>query len=191
MKAKFGFTAGFIVFILVVSGITRNEVGDTYENLPLNMDSRYVVAGLEDATSFSQKLVKAFGTDPILALEFADWVMEASRRHHIKPELIASLILVESSFRKNVESSRGAVGPTQVKPKFWREFCGNNDLYDPEQNVYCGTMVLSYLKDRCKGEHSCALSAYNVGFYGDRWQAGKRYVAKIDRELDTLQNVNL
>ena len=36
-----------------------------------------------------------------------------------------------------------------------------------------------------------ALSAYNVGFYGDRWQAGKRYIAKIDRSLDALQNLAL
>ena len=111
------------------------------------------------------------------------------RDSRIEAELIASLISVESSFRKSVVSHRGAVGPAQVKPKHWQDFCGNNDLYDPEQNVYCGAMILSYLIDRCHGEYGCALSAYNVGFYGDRWQAGKRYIAKIDRRLDTLQNL--
>ena len=74
---------------------------------------------------------------------------------------------------------------------YWKEFCGNNDLHDPEQNVYCGAMILSYLMDRCKGNYSCALSAYNVGFYGDRWQAGKRYIAKIDRNVVKLQSLML
>ena len=177
-----------VAFLLLVPGLTWNEVGDGYQQSQLKFSPRNENL---DPESFSRKLTRAFGTKPSVAREFSDWVLEASMRHRLEPELIASLISVESSFQKSVESHRGAVGPTQVKPKFWQDFCGDNDLYDPEQNVYCGAMILSYLMDRCKGDYGCALSAYNVGFYGDRWQAGKRYIAKIDRKVVRLQNLTL
>ena len=165
-----------------------NDVGASYRHQVLELSFRAEVSGEEE---LSKKLIKGFGTDRLIAEEFSGWIYEAAKRHRIEPELIASLISVESSFRKVVVSHRGAVGPAQVKPKHWQDFCGNNDLYDPEQNVYCGAMILSYLIDRCRGNANCALSAYNVGFYGDRWQAGKRYIAKIDRRLDALQNLAL
>ncbi len=188
MNIRFVTLSLFVAFFLLVPGLTWNEVGENYQQsqLKLNLRSESL-----DSELFSRKLVGAFGTKPKVAREFSDWVLEASMRHRLEPELIASLISVESSFRKSVESHRGAVGPTQVKPKFWQDFCGDNDLYDPEQNVYCGAMILSYLMDRCKGDYNCALSAYNVGFYGDRWQAGKRYIAKIDRNVVRLQNLTL
>ena len=188
MNIRFVTLSLFVAFFLLVPGLTWNEVGENYQQsqLKLNLRSESL-----DSELFSRKLVGAFGTKPKVAREFSDWVLEASMRHRLEPELIASLISVESSFRKSVESHRGAVGPTQVKPKFWQDFCGDNDLYDPEQNVYCGAMILSYLMDRCKGDFNCALSAYNVGFYGDRWQAGKRYIAKIDRNVVRLQNLTL
>ena len=83
--------------------------------------------------------------------------LEASARQEMRPELIASLVFAESSFRKAVQSC-------------WRHrpdrfghipFCGHNDLYDPEQNVYCGTQILALL-ERCEGDHMCAI-AYNIG----------------------------
>ena len=189
MNIRFGTLGLFVAFLLLAPGLLWNEVGEEgYTQSKLKLDERIE---RQESELFSQKLVKAFGTKPMVARDFSDWVLEASKRHKIEPDLIASLIAVESSFQKTAVSHKGAIGPTQVKPKFWQEFCGNNDLYDPEQNVYCGAMILSYLVDRCRGDYSCALSAYNVGFYGDRWQAGKRYIAKIDRSLVTLQNLTL
>ena len=188
MNIRFGMLSLFVLFLLSAPGLIWNEVGDGYQNDSLKLSPRGETL---DAESFSRKLIKAFGTNPVVAREFSDWVLEASMRHRLEPELIASLISVESSFQKSVESHRGAIGPTQVKPKFWQDFCGNNNLQDPEQNVYCGAMILSYLMDRCKGNYGCALSAYNVGFYGDRWQAGKRYIAKIDRNVVMLQSLTL
>jgi len=188
VNIRFSVLSFFVGFFLLVPGLIWNEVGDGYQSSQLLLNQG---SGNRDSEFFSRKLIKAFGTEPVVAREFSDWVLEASMRHRLEPDLIASLISVESSFQKSVESHRGAIGPTQVKPKFWQEFCGNNDLYDPEQNVYCGAMILSYLMDRCKGNYSCALSAYNVGFYGDRWQAGKRYIAKIDRNVVKLQSLTL
>ena len=141
---------------------------------------------MQQAGDFADKLVIGFGLRPEVALEFSDWILEAAARQELRPELIASLVFAESSFRKTVQSHVGAIGPTQIRPHYWLEFCGQNDLYDPEQNVYCGTQILGFLLERCDGEQACALSAYNIGMNSNRHAAGSRYVAKVDRHLAQL-----
>ena len=141
---------------------------------------------MQQAGDFADKLVIGFGLRPEVALEFSDWILEAAARQELRPELIASLVFAESSFRKTVQSHVGAIGPTQIRPHYWVEFCGQNDLHDPEQNVYCGTQILGFLLEHCEGDQACALSAYNIGMNSNRRAAGLRYVAKIDRHLEQL-----
>ena len=137
---------------------------------------------------FGQRMSLGFGIDQGLANEFSAWILEAAERQKLSPELIASLVLTESSFRKYVVSHVGAVGPTQVRPDYWASFCGATNLKDPEQNVYCGAQVLRHLVDRCTGNFNCALSAYNVGFNTTPGPAAARYIAKIDLHMDWLEN---
>ncbi len=137
---------------------------------------------------FGQRMSLGFGIDEGLAQEFSAWILEAAERQQLSPELIASLVLTESSFRKYVVSHVGAVGPTQVRPDYWASFCGATNLKDPEQNVYCGAQVLRHLVDRCTGNYNCALSAYNVGFNATPGPAAARYIAKIDLHMDWLEN---
>ena len=137
---------------------------------------------------FGQRMSLGFGIDQGLANEFSAWILEAAERQKLSPELIASLVLTESSFRKYVVSHVGAVGPTQVRPDYWASFCGVSNLKDPEQNVYCGAQVLRHLVDRCTGNYNCALSAYNVGFNTTPGPAAARYIAKIDLHMDWLEN---
>ena len=139
-----------------------------------------------EVANFGTRVSDAFGIRHSVATEFADWILEASERQHLPPELLASLVVTESSFRKSVRSHVGAVGPAQVRPDYWGNFCGDAELTDPEQNVYCGAQVLSHLLERCEGDTACALAAYNIGPYGSRDSAAKRYVNKIDRYLSTL-----
>ena len=72
------------------------------------------------------------------------------------------------------------------------QVCGQaEDLHDPEQNVYCGAQVLSHLLERCSGDITCALSAYNVGPYASRAAAANRYIKKIDRYLSSFDERTL
>jgi soluble lytic murein transglycosylase-like protein len=138
-----------------------------------------------EVDAFGHKVSQAFGVQRHTANEFASWILEASERQGLEPELLASLVHTESTFRKDARSAVGAVGPAQVRPNFWSAFCGSSNLRDPAENIYCGAQVLSYLKEQC-GDERCALQAYNVGMYSDRYQAARRYVAKIDRARDRL-----
>jgi len=140
-----------------------------------------------EVIQFGSKVSRAFGIDHGVATEFSNWILEASERQLISPELLASLVVTESSFRKTARSNVGAVGPTQVRPDYWGNFCGAADLLDPEENVYCGAQVLSYLLERCNGDRACALGAYNVGPYVNREGAARRYVTKVDRYLASFE----
>jgi len=143
----------------------------------------------ERVTRFAERLQAGFGIPASTAREFAPWILEASARQELAPEVVASLIYTESSFRKRVRSRAGAVGPAQVKPGFWRAFCGGVDLHDPEANVQCGAQVLAHYLDAC-GAFACAVRLYNVGpgnyANASYRNASDRYFAKIDRHRGWL-----
>jgi len=143
-----------------------------------------------EVNAFGHKVAQAFGVQRSTATEFAGWILEASKRQELAPELLASLVLTESSFRKDARSHVGAVGPAQVRPEYWGRFCGTANLQDPAENIYCGAQVLSHLMDRC-GAEGCALEAYNIGAYGQSAVAAQRYVSKIDRYREQLLNFPL
>jgi soluble lytic murein transglycosylase-like protein len=146
----------------------------------------------ERVTEFAERMEKVFRVDHRVAAEFSGWILEAASRHHLTPELVASVVFTESSFRKNVVSHAGAVGPAQVQP-YWGSFCGNSNLKDPAENIYCGAQILAHFRDEC-GSERCALQAYNVGLNNrdDEFAAaGLRYVAKIDRHLERFDKTML
>ena len=151
----------------------------------------------EEREAFGARLAAGYELEDTLAEEFAGWILEAATRQDLEPELLASLVMTESSFRKDVRSSVGAVGPAQVQPLLWKEFC-SVDLMNPEENLYCGAQILAYYHERCavttapEDAQSCALRSYNVG-YRNRDNvyfrpAAARYVAKINRHLAPLVN---
>ncbi len=180
------------VAVVVAFAVTNLGVHQGYERLafaiPAAGDS--TLPWNTEVDAFGHKVSQAFGVQRHTATEFAGWILEASQRQGLDPELIASLVVTESSFRKNVTSHAGAIGPAQVRPEYWSGFCGSSNLTDPEENIYCGAQVLSHLMERC-GDDTCALQAYNVGINSTRVQAGRRYVSKVDRYRDRLRKFPL
>ena len=203
-----GLVFTLVVTSLAVSNVIAPQGFETYAMAkPVNV---HRVIRQSEVDRFGGQVSNAFGINQNVATEFADWILEASERQNLSPELIASLVITESSFRKNVRSNVGAVGPAQVRPDYWGSFCGaddlddpeqniysgsarhsrysvQDDLDDPEQNIYCGAQILSHLLERCGGDQACALAAYNVGPYANRANAARRYVNKVDRYLDRME----
>jgi len=153
------------------------------------------VAWHEERSAFAARLVSGYDLAAPVAEEFAGWILEAATRQQLAPELLASLVMAESSFRKHAVSPLGPVGPAQVHADLWDSFCGGN-LLDAEQNLYCGAQILAHLQSVCAPESAdasamtCALRSYNVG-YGNRNRpyfvdAGNRYVDKINRYVAQL-----
>lgn len=104
-----------------------------------------------------------------LPLYFPDLIAYYGDSFGVDPALIAAVIQVESSFRKEVVSPKGAVGLMQLMPDTaaWLaeqrgQVLVGADLLQPEVNIELGTYYLKYLLDRFPTEHS-ALAAYNGG----------------------------
>ncbi len=182
---------GLIVAVLITVALVIGQLGSHqgYERIafaiPAAKHSQQRWADEVDA--FGTRVSRAFGVGDITAREFASWILEASTRQHIDPELLASLVHTESTFRKQAVSHVGAIGPAQVRPEMWSQFCGSSNLVDPAENIYCGAQVLSHLRERCGGD-LCALKAYNIGMYSKKLNAASRYVAKIDRAREQLRS---
>lgn len=105
----------------------------------------------------------------VLPLSFSELIVYYGDSSDVDPALIAAVIQVESSFRPEVVSTKGAVGLMQLMPETatWvAEQTGltttNLDLLKPETNIQLGVYYLKYLLDRFPTE-SAALAAYNGG----------------------------
>lgn len=93
-----------------------------------------------------------------------------AKRNDIEPELLASLIFVESSFHPNAVSSADACGLTQVVPKWTggpetkgiKYTC--EQLKNPETSIKVGAQILSYnIRVYAKGNEDKGLCIYNAG----------------------------
>jgi soluble lytic murein transglycosylase-like protein len=87
----------------------------------------------------------------------------------LSPEIVLSVIEVESRFDHYAISSAGALGLMQVMP-FWKHEIGRPDdnLINPDINLRYGCTILKYYLDKEDGRLREALARYN-GSYGQYW----------------------
>ena len=121
----------------------------------------------------------------VYPLRFKNDIRAAGTRFNIEPDLIASVIWAESSFRPNAISSKGAVGLMQVLPStavYISKKVGlpEGDLENPTHNILVGVAYLRYLLDRF-GCVRTALIAYNAG-EGNvaRWLNDQNFSAEVN-----------
>ena len=93
---------------------------------------------------------------------YRDLIRAAATRHALAPELIESVILVESNFEARAVSRKGARGLMQLMPATAARL-GVRNVFDARQNVEGGVRHLRYLVDLYGGNLALALAAYNAG----------------------------
>lgn len=98
----------------------------------------------------------------LLDVPFADFIADSARVHGVAPELVASVIAVESNFNPNAVSWRSARGLMQLMPQTAARF-GVTRIFDPRQNIEAGTRYLKELLLRYNGDLNLTLAAYNAG----------------------------
>jgi soluble lytic murein transglycosylase-like protein len=89
-------------------------------------------------------------------------VERIATRHALPPELLHSVIKVESNYNPYAVSPKGALGMMQLIPATARRF-GVGDVFDPVKNIEGGAKYLRYLLDLYNGNYPLALAAYNAG----------------------------
>jgi hypothetical protein len=107
---------------------------------------------------------KPVGVDPAKAppagIDLA--VERIAAQHQLPPQLIHSVIQVESNYNPFAVSPKGARGLMQLIPSTARRF-GVSDSFNPLENIQGGAKYLKYLLDLYNGNYSLALAAYNAG----------------------------
>jgi len=89
-------------------------------------------------------------------------VSRIANKYNIDEELIRAVIQVESGWRKDAVSVKGAMGLMQLMPRT-AAMLGVGDAFDPDQNIEGGVKYLAQLTDKYKGDVEKALAAYNAG----------------------------
>jgi len=98
----------------------------------------------------------------LLDVPYANFIADSARDHGVAPELVASVIAIESNFNPNAVSWRSARGLMQLMPQTGARF-GVKQVFDPRQNIDAGTRYLKELLLRYNGDLSLTLAAYNAG----------------------------
>jgi soluble lytic murein transglycosylase-like protein len=117
-------------------------------------------------------------------------VAEVAARESLPPQLIHSVIKVESNYDRYAISPKGALGLMQLIPATARRF-GVNDVFNPADNIQGGAKYLRYLLELYNGDYPLALAAYNAGEgavakYGGvpPYAETRNYLVRIGRQLE-------
>lgn len=103
-------------------------------------------------------------------LKFENEIIQFAEEYDLSPEIVASIINVESSFKENAKSSKNAIGLMQIKlttANYMKELnkeetLTENELFKPKVNINLGCQYLRYLIDKF-GQVNTALASYNAG----------------------------
>lgn len=90
------------------------------------------------------------------------YTARSAEKYNIDEELIRAVIQVESGWKPDAVSVKGARGLMQLMPRT-ATMLGVGDAFDPEQNIEGGVKYLSQLTDKYEGDVEKALAAYNAG----------------------------
>jgi len=120
-------------------------------------------------------------------------VEDAARRNEVDPLLVHSVIQVESNYKANAVSPKGAQGLMQLIPSTARRF-GAKNSFDVKENVEAGVKYLKYLNSLYPNDLRLTLAAYNAGEgavmkYGYRippYSETQEYVRRISRRYDLI-----
>jgi hypothetical protein len=130
---------------------------------------------------------------PAAARDFSEAVEQVAREHRLPPQLIHSIIKVESNYNPFAVSPKGALGLMQLIPATARRF-GVSDVFDPMENLQGGARYLKYLLNLYDGDDRLALAAYNAGEGAvARWggvppyRETQGYLRQVRRGLEEMQ----
>ncbi len=177
----------------------HNNSGNTVDLILLNGDtvnfSKEIIDSIESTVapqpvqSPSQTVIVQEARAEILRKRpFASLIRDAANRHGVADDLLHAVIQVESAYRPNAQSPRGAMGLMQLMPATASRY-NVGDPFDPAANIDAGTRYLRLLLDSygMRG----GLAAYNAGegsvikFQGvPPYSETRNYVERVLRILD-------
>ncbi len=116
-------------------------------------------------------------------INYKDFIEKYAAEYELPPELLAAVIMTESSFDANAKSPVGATGLMQLLPSTCEEMCERMKieyseamLTDPESSIKIGAYYLRYLYNNTGKNWETACAAYNAGIGNvKKWQKNPEY----------------
>jgi len=134
-----------------------------------------------------------FPDEALVPADVRSLVREMAEREGLDVGLVLALVGVESGFRAEALSPKGAQGLMQLMPATAAAY-GVAEPFDPQANVQAGVRHLRLLLERYGGDTEKALAAYNAGEgavarYGGvpPYAETRAYVRRILREARKQQ----
>ena len=148
-------TASLVAMFFVVLGLFTAQ----------SLMNAYLTRRAQERADAFQQVVDAH---PIY---YKDLIEQYAAEYNLKPAYVAAIILNESSFRTDAESSVGARGLMQLMPataewiarKLDVEGYSFDRMYDAETNIRFGTWYLNYLSRLFRGDPVLVTAAYHAG----------------------------
>ena len=151
----------------------------------------------------------------VYPIHYKDIITQYSLENDVDPFLVTAVIRVESRFRPEAVSPKGARGLMQVMPDTGKWIAAElrmreydlEMLSDPSTNLKLGTWYLAFLRQEYGGDLVLTLAAYNAGrgnvskwVKEDGWAGGedidsipfpetREYVKKVLRLYDKYREV--
>ena len=103
-------------------------------------------------------------------IKYQNDIVYYSKEYGLEPAVVASVINMESSYKKNVKSNKNAIGLMQIKldtANYLNDLYLNpqlteEELFNPSTNIKYGCMYLRYLLNKFDNIDT-TLCAYNAG----------------------------
>ena len=156
---------------------------------PFVLVSLFLVGGLAGVPATSMSDVT--GPPTYSKQEIHRAITVYAKRYQLDPALLRAVIQVESNFRQDAISRRGAVGLMQLMPPTAAKLEVAN-IHDPLQNIQGGAKHLRHLLNLYHGDLRLALAAYNAGIHRvkrdvPRIRETKVYIQKVLASYQTYQ----
>jgi len=123
-----------------------------------------------------------------------DVAYQKSRRYGFHPNLVLSVIQVESAFNPQAVSTAGAYGLMQVHYAVWKDELkiDKSRIFDVEYNIDLGLQILKQYNDLSGGDLRRALFLYNNGYrYNNSGYLSRVNDSIYNRDADGARLVNV
>ena len=96
------------------------------------------------------------------ALRVEPYIIDSAKRYGVDARILRTVCLIESRYRLNAVSPKGALGPMQFTPATARRY-GLQNPFDPRASIDAAAHYLRDLLGKFGGRLDLALAAYNAG----------------------------
>ncbi|TDG01002.1 lytic transglycosylase domain-containing protein [Paenibacillus piri] len=123
-------------------------------------------------------------------IRFEEDIKLNSEKYELDPFLIAAIIRVESNFKVDIESKKGAFGLMQLMPDTseWIVEMGHfspeykQNLHNPKVSIQLGSWYLNWLHKQFKGNTVAVIAGYNAGQGNvNRWMQNNEWDGTLER----------